>query len=113
MVQYRVAFHSFKRVTDSLDSFVFPYLFTCGNKFWRTRNQIDLKLHIITFIYVTKNRICRHVSLYDIFTFSYQKYGQQWFLGTIETIIGMEPVTCQDISHVTKLRAQFFQKRVK
>ena len=58
----------------------------------------------------------KHISLYDTFTFSYQKYVQQWVLGMIDivkTINDTEPVTCQGILRAMKLRVQFFQKGAK
>ena len=58
----------------------------------------------------------KHISLYDMLTFSYQKYVQQWVLGMIDivkTINGKGPVTCQGILHAIKLRVHFFQKGVK
>ena len=78
MVQYRVAFRSFKRVTDSLDFFclsLFIYLWQQLLK--DTKLNRSKTSHHKIFIYVTRNRICGHVFLYDIFTFSYQKYVQQ------------------------------------
>ena len=71
MVQYRVAFHSFKSVAESLDFLSSPiYLLVSTMLEDTTLNRSETSHHNI-FKYVIK--MSKHISLYDMFISSISK----------------------------------------